>query len=239
MNKARVFKYSAVFTLPVTVYIAFTSSGWLTYLTMLEAFFLIPLLELFIRPDQSNLSDVEEEMLKNDRIYDWMLYAVVPIHYGFLIFFLFAIQEPLLWWEKLGRISAMGIMCGVLGINVAHELGHRTTKFEQFLAKALLLTSLYMHFYIEHNRGHHKNVSTPQDPSSSRLNESLYRFWFRTVTRTYIGAWKLEFERMKKKGLAKFSWQNEMLRFQLLQWAFIAAIWAVFGLEVIQTFIQS
>jgi len=75
----------------------------------------------------------------------------------------------------------MGLLCGTFGINVGHELGHRVNRFEQILAKALLLTSLYMHFFVEHNKGHHKNVATREDPSSARLWEPVYTFYFRTT----------------------------------------------------------
>lgn len=237
MKRAKALKYLSVFSIPVTVYISLTSQGWLTYLTLIEAFMIIPFLELFINPDESNLDEIQEEIRRKDPLFDWMLYLVVPVQYGFLIFFLFSIQEPLLWWEKLGRISSLGILCGVLGINVAHELGHRSSKIEQFLSKSLLLTSLYMHFFIEHNRGHHKNVSTEADPSSSRYNESLYAFWFRSLIFGYISAWKLEFSRMERKGFAKFSLRNEMLQFQIIQLVFVSAIAAIFGLEVMLYFI--
>jgi alkane 1-monooxygenase len=87
-------------------------------------------------------------------------------------------NDTLAWHETMGRIMVMGMICGVFGINVGHELGHRVNKAEQFLAKALLLTSLYMHFFTEHNKGHHKRVATPEDPSSARLGEPVLYFLF-------------------------------------------------------------
>ena len=119
--------------------------------------------------------------------------------------------------DKIGRITGMGMLCGVTGINVAHELGHRSRKYEQFMAKILLLSSLYMHFFIEHNRGHHKNVSTQEDPSSARFGEMLFSFWFRSVIFSYISAWKIETGRLKKNGNSFISIHNEMLVFQLIQ----------------------
>jgi alkane 1-monooxygenase len=124
----------------------------------------------------------------------------------------------------------MGLACGALGINVAHELGHRSNKYEQFLSKALLLTSLYMHFFIEHNRGHHKNVSTPNDPATSRFNESFYAFLPRTVFGSWMSAWHLEAQRLSK--MKQSFWNplhNEMLRFQIIQLLFVAAIYLAFG----------
>ncbi|MEP2023652.1 alkane 1-monooxygenase, partial [Reichenbachiella sp.] len=105
----------------------------------------------------------------------------------------------------------------------------RKNKFERFLAKSLLLSSLYMHFYIEHNRGHHKNVSTHEDPSSARRGEWVFFFWFRSMIMGYISAWKIETAQMKKKGYSSISIHNEMLRFQLIQLAFLVLIYWGFG----------
>ena len=139
-------------------------------------------------------------------------------------------QDPQLhWWEIAGRVCSMGLLCGTFGINVAHELGHRVNKYEQVFAKALLLTSLYMHFFIEHNRGHHKNVATPADPSSARYNEPVYIFYFRTVIFSYISAWKIANDEMRKKGLPALHWKNEMLQAQVIQFLFVTGIVLLFG----------
>ena len=93
----------------------------------------------------------------------------------------------------------------------------------------LLLTSLYMHFYIEHNKGHHKRVATPEDPSSARYGEWLYAFYFRSVIFSYISAWEIAGNDVKKKGRSVFSFYNEMIRFHFIQFLFVAAIWIIFG----------
>jgi alkane 1-monooxygenase len=234
-SKLGALKYMYVLLLPALAWVSFNSTGWLTYLPLLESFLFIPLLEMAYKPDPRNISSEEEEKRKKDPIYDWQLYIMVPAQFVLLGAFLFSMQESgLTLADKIGRVSAMGIMCGVIGINVAHELGHRSKWHEQLMAKALLLTSLYMHFFIEHNRGHHKNVSTKEDPSSARYGEMLYTFWIRSVVYAYLSAWKLEAKRLEKKGLSAFSLRNEMLQFQLIQIAFIVGIglffsWAVMG----------
>lgn len=231
-------KYMYVLLLPLLAWISFSTKGWLTYLPLIESFLFIPLLELAYKPNPNNLSSEEEERRKKDPIYDWQLYIMVPIQFILLTAFLFSMQEAgLTVVDKLGRISAMGLMCGVIGINVAHELGHRSKRHEQFMAKALLLTSLYMHFFIEHNRGHHKNVSTKEDPSSARYGEMLYSFWIRSVVFAYISAWKIEAERLKKKGSTAYSLKNEMLQFQLIQIVFTVGIGLLFSWVVMCYFI--
>lgn len=223
-------KYLNVLIIPILVYISFNSYGWLTFLPIIEAFAIIPLLELFISADSSNLSEAEEELRKKNRIYDWQVYILVPVQLIFVFLFLESMGEKgLATIDIIGRISGMGLMCGVIGINVAHELGHRNKVYEQLMAKILLLTSMYMHFFIEHNQGHHKHVSTKEDPSSARKNEILYVFWLRSVVFSYISAWKIQLDRLRKKGHSFLSIHNEMLLFQFIQLLLVAGIVYFFG----------
>ncbi|MBL4657356.1 MAG: alkane 1-monooxygenase [Flavobacteriales bacterium] len=226
----RAFKYLAIFTGPVIGYISLSQLGWWTWALPIYAYVFIPLLEVFIGGNEDNMSEVEEEMTRKDRIYDWLLYIQVPIQYGFLVFFLFAITEPdLTTFEYAGRILTMGIACVSLGINVGHELGHRAKPYERVLAKLLLLSTLYMHFIIEHNRGHHKRIATDEDPASARYGEILYFFMLRSVVFGFISAWKLEASRLKVKGYSFWSWRNEMIRFQFIQAGLLAIIFYYFG----------
>jgi alkane 1-monooxygenase len=166
-----------------------------------------------------------------------MLYSFVLLQYAALYAFLHSFQAVnLSAWDTAGRVMTMGLLCGVFGINVAHELGHRNNVFEQTLAKALLLTSLYMHFFIEHNKGHHKNVATPQDPSSARYNEAVYTFYFRTIYYSYRSAWHIANDDIKKKGLSIFHWKNEMLQAHLIQFLLLATIYYYFGATLLLYF---
>jgi alkane 1-monooxygenase len=133
----------------------------------------------------------------------------------------------------------MGILCGTFGINVGHELGHRKSVFEQFLAKALLLTSLYTHFFIEHNKGHHAHVATEEDPSSAILGQSIYSFWPQTIFGTYVKAWEINLDELKKKGLGFLNFQNEMLFFTLAQVILMVLIGYFFGLYTLLYFLVS
>jgi alkane 1-monooxygenase len=229
----KAFKYLSPVIVYVLAWLAFTQTGWLTWCPMLYAWVLLPLAELFIDPDAKNMSAAEEDLAKKNRIYDYMLYIIVVLQFAMLYKFLSVIQQPhLQWWEITGRVWSMGLLCGTFGINVGHELGHRVNKFEQALAKALLLTSLYMHFFIEHNKGHHKNVATPQDPSSARINEPVYTFYFRTIVFSYLSAWQIANDEMRKKGLSIFNIKNEMVQAHFIQLLFLALILFAFSWPV-------
>ena len=228
----RMVKYAAPFLTYWGAVTGFVSTGFPVWIPIIYAWIIIPVLELFIRPDDSNLSAAEEEVAKSNRAYDVFLYLTVPLQYFALGVFLYAVTHDFYgqsWVDILGKTMAMGLLCGTFGINVGHELGHRSNKFEQFLAKALLLTSLYLHFFIEHNKGHHKRVATPEDPSSARLGEPVYRFYCRSILFSYLSAWKIAARDTQKKGKRVISLHNEMVQFHLIQGAFIVLIFSFFG----------
>ncbi|QCK13819.1 alkane 1-monooxygenase [Mangrovivirga cuniculi] len=231
-------KYFLVLILPILVVISYYQLGLSTYLPVIFAFIVIPLLELLFKPDPENITETEEELRKKDVRYDIMVYSMVPIQYAVLILFLINFTMlDLKVYEQIGMILGMGMMCGVVGINVAHELGHRKKTHEKMMSKMLLLTSLYMHFYIEHNRGHHKNVSTPEDPASAHYGESVYEFYFRSIINSYRSAWEIANKQLEKKGLSVVSLKNEMLQYQLLQIAFLVMIFLVFGIKGLLGFV--
>jgi alkane 1-monooxygenase len=229
----KIFKYLSPITIYFLAYFSFTGTGWLIWLPMMYAWIIIPLVELLIKPDEKNMNAAEEEVAKKDKLYDYMLYFFVLIQFVALYIFLNGFQHTdLNTWEITGRVCSMGLLCGTFGINVGHELGHRINVFEQNLAKASLLTSLYMHFFIEHNKGHHKNVATQEDPSSARYNEPVYLFYFRTIIFSYLSAWKIANADLRRKGLPALHWKNEMLQAHVIQLAFVALIFFSFGLSV-------
>ena len=238
--KFHTLKYFLVYLTPLVVVFSIWSANQWSYSAVFFLFGILPFLELFTKGSTRNLSAAEEEMAQKDITYDLLLYSLVPIQYALLVYFLYQIgQEGLPLYAKVGMTTAFGMACGILGINAAHELGHRSTWYEQLMSKMLLLTTLYMHFFIEHNRGHHKNVSTDEDPASSRYGETVYSFYFRTISGSWLSAWHLEAERLKKANQGFWTWHNEMLRFQIIQIAFVAAIYAVFGTQTMLFFLAS
>ena len=224
------FKYFTPFVLYILALLSFNGNALICWTPLLYTFFLIPFVELFIKADPKNLDEVEEALAKKNKAYDLILYAAVIMqYYSLWVFFNSLKQEQLSTIDIIGRVLSMGLLCAAFGINVAHELGHRVNKMEQTFAKMLLLTSLYMHFFIEHNKGHHKHVATPHDPSTAKYNQSVYAFWPQTLIGTYLSAWKIANDEVGKKGKRWYSLQNEMLLFQIIQLLFVFAIYYFFG----------
>lgn len=236
----KAFKYFSILILPLVVFISFTNKGWLTHLPALVFFGLVPFLEFFIKPNTINFTKDEEKKEKENKLYTYLLYLTLPIQIGFLIFFFYAIQEPNLTnSEVFGRIFGMGIMCGVIGINVGHELGHRNNRFDEFIGETLLLSSLNTHFLPYHNGGHHYNVATPKDAATARKNEVLFIFWIRSHFTSYFQAWQLENKRMKENDRSWFHHQNRMVIYTFCNILLLVSIYLLFGKFVLLAFIAA
>lgn len=190
---------------------------------------LLPLVEVFISEDKTNLSKTDLQKEKENKLYTGILYVMIPVHFVFLCYFFLVIQDSLTTIELIGRISAMGLMCGVIGINIGHELGHRNDRFNEFLGEILLLSSLNTHFLPYHNGGHHFNVATPKDAATARKNEWLYVFWFRSHFTSYLQAWQIENQRMKETNRSWFHHQNRMLIYSICNIILLTSVFLLFG----------
>lgn len=232
-------KYFAVFTLPISVWISFECNGILTFLPLFIFFGFVPLLELFLRPNSKNLELHEKELVEKDRFYDSILYLMVPVQWFFVFYFLATIAEAENTSDLTGRIFSMGLMCGIIGINVGHELGHRMKNWERFLGEALLFSSLENHFLPYHNRGHHTNVATPADAATARKNEPIYVFWFRSQIGSYIQAWQIENTRMSIMKKPWFYWSNKMIQYSFLYGVWLTLVYNLYGLNVFLYFLSS
>lgn len=231
-------QYFSVLLIPVTTYISFTNYGWLTFSTVLFVFGLAPILEFFIKPNKYNFTKEEESTEKENKTYTYLLYLILPIQLFFLnLFFTTITDASLANYEIVGRILAMGIMCGVLGINVGHELGHRNNRFDEFIGEILLLTSLNTHFLPYHNGGHHLNVATPKDAATARKNEWIFIFWIRSHFSSYYQAWAIENKRLKNEGKSWLHHQNRMLIYSICNFILLGVILFFFGKYVLITFV--
>ncbi len=225
-------KYLLAFTIPMSCWLALWVKGPFSYVTVIYAFGLIPILELLFSSSDSRYSEEQKSSRAVDVFFDVLLYLNVPLVFATLYGgFQTLISTELALYERIGLVLSVGIVLGTNGINVAHELGHRVTRSEQFLAKLLLLPSLYMHFFVEHNLGHHKHVATPEDPASARKNQSVYGFWWSSVTGQIVSAIKIQRHLLKVKQAGFFSLKNELLRFALLQSAYLLISYVAYGLE--------
>ncbi|MEU2176084.1 alkane 1-monooxygenase [Nocardia sp. NPDC019219] len=193
----------------------------------------IPVLDWSIGVDGSNPKDEDYELLSNDRYYRWCTYLMLPVQLiGLVIASYMWAGDDLSVVDKLGLAATLGFVSGI-GINAAHELGHRVEHLERWLAKIALAQSGYGHFFVEHNRGHHVRVATPEDPASARLGESLWEFLPRSVSGSFRSALALERERLARKGKGWWSVHNHILQAWSMTLVLFGALIAAFGYQVL------
>ncbi|GAA4372572.1 alkane 1-monooxygenase [Hymenobacter koreensis] len=232
----RELRYLLAYLVPLSMAAGLAWRGPWSWLTPAFVFGLVPVLEEVLLPrprPEPQVPAVTHSSARLNRFFDALLYLNVPLLYGLLGWYLITVARvPLTTHELVGLTLAQGICCGAMGINVAHELGHRPGRLPQVLAQLLLLASLYLHFFIEHNRGHHRHVATPHDPATARRGEALYAFILRSMGGGWWSAWQLEAARLRKLGHVQWHpWHNQMLRFQLLQVLALLTVGALLGIK--------
>ncbi|MGN2637145.1 alkane 1-monooxygenase [Nocardia takedensis] len=196
-------------------------------------FVLIPVLDLVIGDDGSTPRERDYEALSRDRYYRWCTYCFLPLQITGLFIACHLWADPALdLADKLGLAVTMGVVSGI-GINAAHELGHRAEHLERWLAKIALAQSAYGHFFVEHNRGHHVRVATPEDPASARFGESLWEFLPRSARGGLRSAVILERERLARKGKRWLGPHNQIMQAWAMSAALFAALIAAFGPAIV------
>ncbi len=182
-----------------------------------------------IGEDRSNPPEEVVPLLEADGFYRWAAYALVPVLWlGFLGNAYFVGREDLPWTAVLAIVVNTGILCGV-AINLGHELGHKKSKLDRGLATSVLAMSAYGHFAIDHNRGHHRYVATPDDCASSGMGENLYGFALRELPGAFFRAWRLEAGRLERHEQRVWSLHNEIVRAGLITVAVSVGLVVAFG----------
>jgi alkane 1-monooxygenase len=219
----------AIFT---ALIVAWTKLPQLWWIGPLLIFGVIPVLDVALGEDGNNPPDEVIGTLSANRYYRWCTYLYLPQQFGALII------AALLWSrggldlvDKVGLAVTIGVFSGI-GINAAHELGHRSERAEQVLSKIALAPSCYGHFFVEHNRGHHSRVATPEDPASSRYGESLWRFLPRTVSGSLRSAVELERKRLASDGKRFFDPRNHVLQAWAISLVLHGSLIALWGLRI-------
>ncbi|WP_328398478.1 alkane 1-monooxygenase [Nocardia sp. NBC_00416] len=194
---------------------------------------IIPVLDLMVGDDGSNPRDEDYETLSNDRYYRWCTYLFLPIQLiGLARAGSLWAGSELSFVDKTGLAATLGLVAGI-SINAAHELGHRVERLERWIAKIVLAQPGYGHFFVEHNRGHHVRVATPDDPASARYGESLWQFLPRSVGGGFRSAISLEKERLRRTGSGWWSPRNNILQAWSMTGVLFGTLVAIFGWQIL------
>jgi alkane 1-monooxygenase len=226
--------FFTAFSLPALVVAGFYLGAFWNFLSIGFVFIIITTIDHLTGVDTENVAAEQVEIVSNEFYYRFITYIWTFLQLAFIIWGMYAVSltkvaKP---YEWIGFVIGFGLVTGGIGITVAHELGHKKSRLEQFYSKLLLMTVCYMHFIIEHNRGHHVQVATPNDPATAQKDENFYSFWFRSVFHGYQHAWQLENERLNRKGHSVLSLKNEMIWFAFLPILFCATLtWIISSLN--------
>jgi alkane 1-monooxygenase len=197
-----------------------------------------PLIDLVLGEDVESPPEEVVPQLEEHAYYRVLTYAIVPISIAVMIGAAYWIGTHRLTWGVL----ALGMGAGVTGglcLTTGHELGHKHTTTERWLTKILLAVPAYGHFWVDHNRGHHREVATPEDPVSARMGESIYRFAARELPGAFRRAWQSEAERLRRRGQRVWSLQNEIIQSYAMSALFQGGLSVAFGPSVLLFFLVS
>ena len=215
------------------LYWALTGFGGFWFMGPALVFVIFPVLDMAIGRDSVNPPDSVLKFLEQDRYYRWCTYVFIPIQYAGLVFACWMWSSgDLNLVDSIGLALTMGVVGGI-AINTAHELGHKRASSEKWLSRIALAQTGYGHFFIEHNRGHHVKVATPQDPASSRLGESFWAFLPRTVVGSVRSAWEIESARLDRLGKSHWGIHNDILGAWAMTVVLFAGLGIVFGAVVL------
>ena len=196
---------------PVSVSM-FDVGTWVLFFPLVFFYVFIPLLDFWIGEDTSNPPESEVKALESDGYYRAITYATIPVLWVAVIFnCIFLCTHTLSIWEWLATVIITGSVLG-FGLNVSHELGHKLGTLPRKIALINTALGAYGHFSIEHNRGHHRHVSTPEDPASSKMGENIYQFACREMPGAALRAWHLEADRLTRTGRSTWQPDNEILQ---------------------------
>lgn len=218
------------YILPFLLVWGYAMGGIWLFSAFVFAYILIPVLDELVGKDPNNVSQEGFDKIYNNSYYEIIVHSLVYVQLGIIIWacYVICLREFTVFETALFLLSVMTFMSG--GINVGHELGHKKSSIARFHAKLVLMTVCYMHFYIEHNKGHHVHVATPLDPATSKKNQSFYSFWWQTVTGSFKSAWQMEKNRLERKNLPVWNpLYNEMLRFILFPLLFCLVLTLTFS----------
>ena len=218
----------------VAIWLHLETGNELWFLLPLASNYIIaPLLDWLIGEDSNNPPEEVVMQLERDPYYRRLTYIVVPLHFITLIACAwYAATQSLSWWAFTVLAIVAGLTAG-LGINTGHELGHKKSKLEKSLAKIVLAVAAYGHFSVEHNRGHHKDVSTPGDPASARMGEGIYKFARREIPGAFRRAWQVEKERLTLRGKPVWHHSNPILQSYAITAILSLTLIMLFGWKVI------
>lgn len=225
--------YGLILLVPAALVPGLVLGGAWTFAPVILVYGLLPVLDWMLGADARNPVPGDKGTGTTQAgppgVHRWLLWAWVPLQIALMVWALMVFAGEATWVERIGITLSCALVTGGTSIVIAHELAHSPRAFERALAEYLMTTASYTHFCIEHVRGHHRLVGTPDDPATARFGESYYTFWARSVPGQVKSAWRLEAGRLQRRGKSPLSARNRMLRYGLELVLLYGVVWIAFG----------
>ena len=208
-------------------------SEWLLILPLFAFMLAVPIVDMILGTNKSNPSELLTEHINSDPFYRNLLIAAIPVHFAAVIIPAYLIASAELSIIAYLFFSIAVALYSGFSINTAHEIGHKTSKLDRLLSRVALSVTGYGHFCVDHNAGHHRDVSTPEDCASSRMGESIYRFALREIPGAFKRGWEFETKRLSKKGVSVWSRHNHILQSYAMTLLWQGSLVLILGLKVV------
>ena len=217
----------------IWLFLAFDEQTLFLLFPLIFGYIIIPILDFLVGEDHSNPPAEVVDQMSGDNYYRILLHISVPLFWiGYIVPVWLVASYDLPIWSVLALAFNVGQINGT-ALTVGHELGHKQSRFDRFMAKLACAISGYGHFCIEHNRGHHTHVATPEDCASARYNETIYHFLLREIPGALVRGWSLETKRLKQRGLNWWHWRNDILQGYAITAVVSGVLIYLFGLQIL------
>lgn len=214
------------------IYMA-TGAEMALWSVIIFVYLVIPFVDMALGEDQHNPPESAVPGLERTPYYFWIVVGHIPFLFALFAFCGWVISTSDLSWTGYLALSLTAGLVGGFALNLGHELGHKKNRLEQWLAKLVLAPAFYGHFFIEHNRGHHRHVATPEDPASSKMGENIYSFVLSELPGAIKRAYQIERARLIDAGKSPWSLENEFLHSVMMSMAFYLVMFLAFGSGVV------
>ncbi len=221
--------YWITLTFVPLVILAVLQGGWAILLIPLYGWVLMPVLDLALGKDLRNPDpDTPDEALFWFRLLTWIWFPTqFVLVFGTLYYVTQVGTHSTL--EIIGIMFGIGVTTGTVGIVYAHELFHKSNRYERSLGDLLMALVLYGHFRTEHMLVHHPHVGTPRDTVTARYNEGFHRAFARILATGFGSAWRAEGAMLARRGRSPWHLSNPIWKYLVLQAAFVGLAFIIGG----------
>ncbi len=226
-------------TLVPVAWVGAAFGGWALALLPLYAWVAFSLLDAAIGVDIRNpdIDAPEETTLWHQRI--TLIWPFVQLLTTFPLLAYATSADHLSSVEKVVLFFGVGLMSGTIGVVYAHELMHKRSRLERFLADILMGMALYGHYRSEHLLVHHVHVGTPRDPVTAKYRENFWKFYPRVLVQSLASSFRAERAMLARRNRPVWHSANPFWRYLGFAGGFLTLAFLIGGWSGLALFLIS